>query len=84
METIRTGRAATGGDERLDRAMAAVGGKAPIALKLAASLIDDGARVSLEDGLRMELSHVREIFATKDALTGLLSIGKSRPLFEGA
>ena len=84
VETIRAGRADTGGDERLDRAMTAVAGKAPIALTLAASLIDDGARVSLEDGLRMELSHVREIFATKDALTGLLSIGKSRPVFEGA
>ena len=32
----------------------------------------------------MELSHLHEIFSTRDALTGLLSIGKSRPIFEGA
>jgi hypothetical protein len=32
----------------------------------------------------MELSHLREIFSTKDALTGLLSIGNARPVFEGA
>ena len=55
-----------------------------MALRFAASLVDAGARVPLEDGLRMEVSHVREIFSTKDALTGLLSIGKSRPVFEGA
>jgi hypothetical protein len=31
----------------------------------------------------MELSQVAGIFATKDALTGLLSVGKPRPAFEG-
>jgi enoyl-CoA hydratase/3-hydroxyacyl-CoA dehydrogenase len=84
VDTIRTGRAQTGGDERLEKAMKAVGTKAPLALRLAARLIDEGARVPLEQGLRMELEHVREIFGTRDALTGLLSIGKSRPIFEGA
>ncbi len=84
VETIRLGRANTGGDELLEKAMKAVGSKAPIALKIAAALIENGARVSLEEGLRMELSHLREIFSTKDAHTGLLSIGKSRPVFEGA
>jgi hypothetical protein len=84
VESIRLGRADTGGDERLEKAMKAVAGKAPVALRFAASLIDEGMRVPLEDALRMEVSHVREIFSTKDALTGLLSIGKSRPVFEGA
>ncbi len=84
VETIRTGRANTGGDERLEKAMKAVAHKAPLALRLAARLIDDGAKVPLDEGLRMELSHVREIFSTRDALTGLLSIGKNRPTFEGA
>jgi enoyl-CoA hydratase / 3-hydroxyacyl-CoA dehydrogenase len=83
VETIRTGRAATGGDERLERAAAAVATKAPVALRLAATLIDDGARVPLAEGLRMEVSHVETIFSTADALTGLLSIGKSRPEFAG-
>ena len=83
VETIRTGRATTGGDARLEKAMKAVATKAPLALRLAAQLIDEGARVPLESGLRMELDHVQEIFETRDALTGLLSIGKSRPTFEG-
>jgi serine/threonine protein kinase HipA of HipAB toxin-antitoxin module len=49
-----------------------------------ATLIDQGAAVSLEEGLRMELAHLTEIFSTKDALAGLLSVGgKSRPPFEG-
>jgi enoyl-CoA hydratase/carnithine racemase len=65
--------------------IAAISGtKAPVALRMAASLIDEGSRVPLEQGLEMELAHLREIFATKDALTGLLSIGKTRPVFEGA
>jgi len=83
IETIRTGRAATGGDATLERAMAAVATKAPVALRLAASLIDDGARVPLEEGLRMELAHLERIFSTADALAGLLSIGKGRPEFTG-
>src|SRR5499427_4813327 len=84
VEAIRTGRAATAGDEALERAAAAVATKAPIALRIAASLIDSGARVPLEEGLRMEVAQVETIFSTGDALTGLLSIGKSRPVFVGS
>jgi enoyl-CoA hydratase/3-hydroxyacyl-CoA dehydrogenase len=83
VEAIRTGRAVTGGDPLLERAAAAVATKAPVALRIAASLIEKGARVSLEEGLRMEVAQVEEIFSTADALTGLLSIGKSRPEFAG-
>lgn len=84
VEAIRDGKADTGGDERLEKAVKAVRTKAPIALKMAATLVDEGFRVPLADGLQMELARVHEIFATKDALTGLQSIGKSRPVFEGA
>jgi enoyl-CoA hydratase/3-hydroxyacyl-CoA dehydrogenase len=83
VENIRTGRAATGGDQLLERAAAAVATKAPVALRIAASLIEKGARVPLEEGLRMEVAQVETIFSTTDALTGLLSIGKSRPEFAG-
>jgi len=84
VEAIRTGRADAQGDQQLEKAMKAVGTKAPIALRIAATLIDQGSRVSLEEGLQMELSHLHEIFSTRDALTGLLSVGKGRPTFEGA
>ena len=83
VETIRSGRAETGGDHALERAAAAVATKAPVALRTAARLIDEGARVSLDEGLRMEVAQVETVFSTADALTGLLSIGKSRPEFVG-
>jgi hypothetical protein len=31
----------------------------------------------------MELAHLEEIFATKDALEGLSTLGKKAPVFEG-
>jgi enoyl-CoA hydratase/3-hydroxyacyl-CoA dehydrogenase len=83
VETIRLGHANTGGDERLERAMKAVGANAPVALRWAAQLIDNGIRVGLDEGLRMELAYVQEIFATKDALAGLRSIGKPKAAFSG-
>jgi enoyl-CoA hydratase/3-hydroxyacyl-CoA dehydrogenase len=83
VEQIRTGQADTRGDDRLAAAMKAVGTKAPVAARLAATLVDRGAAVTLEDGLRMELAHLTEVFSTKDALGGLMSVGKSRPSFEG-
>lgn len=32
---------------------------------------------------KLELAHLGEIFSTKDALTGLRSVGEGRPEFEG-
>jgi enoyl-CoA hydratase/3-hydroxyacyl-CoA dehydrogenase len=60
-----------------------VGYKAPIALRLAADLIDRGAGRPIEEGIAMELSHLEEIFSTADAYEGLSSLGKRRPLFKG-
>jgi hypothetical protein len=44
--------------------------KAPLALKLADTLIDE------EKGPQSELAHLREIFSTEDALLGLSNVGK--------
>ncbi len=44
--------------------------KAPLALKLADTLIDE------EKGPASELAHLKEIFSTEDALLGLSNIGK--------
>jgi enoyl-CoA hydratase/3-hydroxyacyl-CoA dehydrogenase len=60
-----------------------VGFKAPIALRIASQLIDQGAGKSIEQGLAMELSHLEEIFSTADAYEGLSSLGKRRPVFKG-
>jgi enoyl-CoA hydratase/3-hydroxyacyl-CoA dehydrogenase len=50
--------------------------KAPVALKLADRLIDDAL------GCASELSHLREIFSTSDAMKGLTSIGQ-KVTYEG-
>ena len=83
-ESLRSGSADTGGDEGLAKAMKRVSGKAPIALRLAGKLIESGSTVSLQEGLAMELSHLEEIFTTKDALAGLSSVGQKAPIFQGA
>ncbi|MBK9214726.1 MAG: 3-hydroxyacyl-CoA dehydrogenase/enoyl-CoA hydratase family protein [Chloracidobacterium sp.] len=58
--------------------------KAPIALKTAMRLVDEGGELALEDALKLELRGLKQIFSTKDAQIGLSSIitGK-RPEFIG-
>jgi enoyl-CoA hydratase/3-hydroxyacyl-CoA dehydrogenase len=58
--------------------------KAPLAIKLANQIIDEGSRLDLKKGLEIELSHLSEIFSTEDALEGLNSVIKrQRPAFKG-
>jgi enoyl-CoA hydratase/3-hydroxyacyl-CoA dehydrogenase len=82
-ETLRQGKADARGDEALAKAMKRVSFKAPIALRLAGKLIESGAPLALDDGLAMELDHLKEIFSTKDAYEGLSTLGKKAPAFEG-
>ena len=59
--------------------------KAPLALKLSMKLMDEGEKLDLDKGLKLELSHLKEIFSTKDAYVGLDSVlKKTRPEFTGA
>jgi len=37
----------------------------------------------LSKGVKQELVYLNKIFSTADALTGLTSVGKARPIFEG-
>ncbi|MBC8418287.1 MAG: enoyl-CoA hydratase/isomerase family protein [Desulfobacterales bacterium] len=60
-----------------------IAGKAPLALRFANQIIDAGYEMALSDGVRQELAHLNEIFSTADALTGLTSVGKGRPVFQG-
>ena len=60
-----------------------IAGKAPIALRLVNEIIDTGYELPLAEGIKQELVHLNEIFATADALTGLTSVGKGKPAFEG-
>jgi enoyl-CoA hydratase/3-hydroxyacyl-CoA dehydrogenase len=83
LEDIRLGRIDTAGNERLLRAVKQVAVKAPLALRLTERLIDQGAALSLDAGLRLELDHLREIFSTADAYEGLSALGRRRPEFKG-
>jgi enoyl-CoA hydratase/3-hydroxyacyl-CoA dehydrogenase len=58
--------------------------KAPIALRIADDLVGSALDVSLEQGLANELSHLKEVFSTKDAYEGLSTLGRARPKFIGA
>jgi len=58
--------------------------KAPLAIKLANKIIDEGSNLEIKKGLELELSYLSEIFSTQDALEGLYSIIKrQRPKFKG-
>ena len=57
--------------------------KAPIALGLAMELIQRAATCEYDEFAAIELAHLEEIFSTEDALTGLKSVGKYRPVFKG-
>jgi enoyl-CoA hydratase / 3-hydroxyacyl-CoA dehydrogenase len=83
VESIRLGRADAGGDARVTEAMGRLVSKAPLALRIASDLIDHSTTTSIEEGLGQELAKVEEIFATKDALLGLSSLGGRPPVFEG-
>ncbi len=71
-------------DETGGRLAKTIGYKAPIAIRLANSIMDEGSRLSLESGLELELDYLPEIFATKDAYEGLNSVIKrKRPVYRG-
>jgi enoyl-CoA hydratase / 3-hydroxyacyl-CoA dehydrogenase len=83
VDSLRQGPAPDAADARIAKSVKRLAFKAPIALRIAADLIERGAALPIEEGLRLELSHLREIFSTRDAYEGLSSLGKKPPVFEG-
>jgi enoyl-CoA hydratase/3-hydroxyacyl-CoA dehydrogenase len=58
--------------------------KAPVALRFANQIVDEGYELPLSEGLKQELAHLNEVFSTADALVGLTSVGKrTPPVFQG-
>jgi len=84
VEELMSGQVDAPSDVRLAKAVKRVGTKAPVALRLSADLIDRGADLPIDEGLALELSHLHEIFSTKDAYEGLSSLGKKPPEFTGS
>ena len=70
-------------DKRVDRAARSITRCAPIALEMASRFIDEGAGLEMDDALELELSNLTVIFATKDALEGLSSLGRRKPSYTG-
>jgi len=71
-------------DPRIASALRKLGAKAPIALRIASELIDRSVEVPIEEGVRLELARLEEIFSTADAYEGLSSLGRRPPAFKGA
>ena len=61
-----------------------VGYKAPLALKIANEIIDAQVGKSIAEGVQIELGRLNEIFSTADALEGLSSFGRKKPVYKGA
>lgn len=70
-------------DPRVARALKRLRQKAPVALRIASELIDQGADLPIDAALELEMEHLVEIFSTKDAYEGLSTLGKGRPVFTG-
>jgi len=84
LDLLMTGKLANSSDALETQISKKVSYKAPIALRLANKIIEDGFGVSLEYGIQMELAFLPEIFSTKDAYEGLTSIlQKKRPVYKG-
>lgn len=58
--------------------------KAPVATRIADALVRDAEKMPLADGLARELSHLEDVFRTRDAHEGLSSLGRKRPVFTGS
>lgn len=66
------------------KAISKLHSKAPLALQRADSLILQSVSHDIESGLRAEFEHLSGIFASRDALIGLSSIGQNKPVFTGS
>jgi enoyl-CoA hydratase/3-hydroxyacyl-CoA dehydrogenase len=82
-DRIREGAGLDLSAEELAKAAKQVKSKAPVALRIAETLIVEGAKRPLAEGLEMELAQLVPIFSTKDAYEGLSTLGKRPPVFEG-
>jgi enoyl-CoA hydratase/3-hydroxyacyl-CoA dehydrogenase len=70
-------------DGLCQKALQRLATKAPLAVRMAGRLIEQGAGLPLDRGLDLELQHLVEMFSTHDAYVGLKSIGGAAPVFEG-
>jgi enoyl-CoA hydratase/3-hydroxyacyl-CoA dehydrogenase len=70
-------------DSTAESTLKAVSRKAPLAVKKAYELIDKQQGVSIPEAVELELAELEYMFSTQDALTGLKSVGKKPPQYQG-
>jgi len=70
-------------EETAEKILKALKHKAPLALLAASEIIDGQVRVSIEEGIALELGRMQEMFLTADAFEGISSAGKKHPEFKG-
>ncbi len=83
IEMLFEGKVIDESNPLLNKVKKVIQSKAPLALRLANKIMDEGYNLSLEEGLELELKYLKEIFSTEDAYEGLSSIGKKKPEFKG-
>ena len=67
------------------RILKSMGYKAPLALQMANEIINQQEKLSIAQGVELELGYLKKIFSTADALEGLKSsLERRRPGFQGA
>jgi enoyl-CoA hydratase/3-hydroxyacyl-CoA dehydrogenase len=81
---VPAARDTTPDDPRVASALRRIDSKAPLALRVAAELIEKGEGLPIRQGLGLELERLEEIFSTADAYEGLSSVGRRPPVFKGA
>ncbi len=84
MDTLMSGRPPQSADPELAAKVAKkIAYKAPLAVKAANDIIDRQAGQPVPAAVEIELAGLHEIFATEDALEGLSSLGRRRPVYKG-
>jgi enoyl-CoA hydratase/3-hydroxyacyl-CoA dehydrogenase len=76
-------RADAQGHPRLLGALRWVRANAPVALRLAEWLIDEGQKRPAAEAMQLVLDRLSELFSTRDAYEGLSAAGKRQPAFRG-
>ena len=84
LDALLSGRTPSGIPNQLaEKITRSIARKAPLALKLANTLIDEQSTLTIEEGIEAELARLEEIFSTEDALEGLSTVGRKAPQFKG-
>jgi 3-hydroxyacyl-CoA dehydrogenase len=82
-EFVESGKYLQDQDPLAEKTAKIIAGKAPLALRFANQIMDEGFKLPVSEAVKLELVHLNEIFSTADALTGLSSVGKGKPTFVG-